>query len=92
MKQPIEEYLKRLKDFGYTQEQLEAVREFRESEEVSHMTWEQYLFFRENSMIKSSRKLKKPRNLFVFENKIWYLEHYVHEYMYCAEFMTEEDE
>lgn len=90
MKENIKDYLKRLKDWGYTEEQLKAVEEFRENPDVSHMTWEQYLFFRENKLIQSSRRLKKPRNLYVFENKIWYLSHYHKQYNYCAWFPNEE--
>ena len=88
MKQEIEVYLKRLKDKGYTQEELEYVKQFRES--LEHMTFEQYLFFRQNNMIESSRRLKKPRNLFVDqEGVIWYLNHRYRKYNYCAKFKGE---
>lgn len=85
MKQEIEVYLKRLKDRGYTQEQLDYVKEFRES--CEHMTWEQYRFLRANCLIKSTRRLKKPRNLFVDQDGvIWYLNHYNKRYEYVAKF------
>lgn len=86
MKQPIEEYLKRLKDFGYTQEQLEAVREFRESEETQHVDWEQFQFLANHGALKVTQKLKKIRNLYLRGDKVWFLNHYHRAYKYCAVF------
>ena len=45
MQEVLEKYLQRLRRFGYSEEQVEAAKEFREKSE--HMTYEQYLFLLE---------------------------------------------
>lgn len=90
MKEKIEDYLKRLKSYEYTEEQLEAVKEFRESAE--HLPWEQYRFLLEQRLLNRSRKLKKIRNLYYKEEdeKIYYLNHYYKRYEWIATFHSDE--
>lgn len=89
MKQEIEDYLKRLKEqFDYTEEQLESVREFRQNAE--HLPWEQYRFLLEQRLLNRSRKLKKVRNLYFKDEKIYYLNHYNKTYEWIATFHSDE--
>ena len=91
MKQEINEYIKRLRDsFGYSEEELEAVREFRENPEVEHVVWEQYRFMVENHLLNRTRKLRKIRNIYYYDNKLWYLCHYLKHYTYVAILHSEE--
>ena len=49
MQESIEEYLKRLEHYGYTEEERETVKEFRENAE--HMPFDQYQFLVDQKLI-----------------------------------------
>ena len=85
-----EEYKELLKKYGYTDEQIEEVKKFRENPKNEQITWEQFRFLFLNGVIKRTRKLKKIRTLYVFDDKVWYLDHYVKSYRYCGEFVNKE--
>lgn len=85
-----EEYKELLEKYGYTEGQIEEVKNFRENPEIEEITWEQFRFLFLNGVIKRTRKLKKIRTLYVFDDKVWYLDHYVKGYRYCGVFKTEE--
>lgn len=89
MKQPIEDYLKRLKDkYGYSEEDLAYVREFRESTE--HMTFDLFTELYKNlKIVKRTAKLKTARNIFVKDNGLFYLNHYHKRYCKCGYFIDE---
>ena len=82
------EYKEMLEKYDYTQEQVEAVREIRETAE--QITKDQYDFLVQTGIISRTRKLKKIRTMYVFDNKVWYLDHYSKAYCYCATFTDEE--
>jgi hypothetical protein len=88
MKQPIEEYLERIKKYDYTEEQLEAVRQFRENAE--HMSWEQYRFLIDQNLLFRTKKLKKKRNIYFHQDKLWVLNHYHKKYEYIGWIHSEE--
>ena len=88
MKQPIEEYLERIKKYGYTEEQLESIRVFRENAE--HMSWEQYRFMIDQRLIFRTQKLKKKRNIYFHEDKLWILNHFHKRYEYIGWIHSEE--
>ena len=79
------EYKEMLERYNYTQEQIEAVREIRETAE--QITKDQYDFLVQTGIISRTRKLKKIRTLYVFEDKVWYLEHYNRRYEYIGFFV-----
>lgn len=89
---PWNEYKERLISFGYTQEQTDEVFWIRENPEIEEMTWEQFRFLFLNRVLRRTRKLKKIRTLYVFDDKVWYLDHHVKGYRYCAEFINAENE
>ena len=94
MQEVLEKYLQRLRRFGYSEEQVEAAKEFREKSE--HMTYEQYLFLLEKELVHRKSKLKKPRNIYFFENKLWVLNHYHKKYncvgwLHSEEFIEERE-
>jgi hypothetical protein len=84
MLQPIEVYLERLKNAGYSDEDLEYVKEFRENSE--HMTFEQFDHLFRAGIISRFKKLKKKRNLFFRDEKLYYLNHYHRKYHVVGEF------
>ena len=88
MQEPIEEYLKRLEHYGYTEEERETVKQFRENAE--HMPFDQYQFLVDQKLIFRTRKLKKKRNIYFFDDKLWILNHYHKGYEYIGFFHTEE--
>ena len=83
-----QEYKEMLERYNYTQEQIEAVREIRETAE--QITKDQYDFLVQTGIISRTRKLKKIRTMYVFDSKVWYLDHYSKAYCYCATFTDEE--
>ena len=88
MQEPIEKYLKRLEHYGYTEEERETVKIFRENAE--HMPFDQYQFLVDQRLIFRTRKLKKKRNIYFFEDKLWILNHYHKGYEYIGFFHSEE--
>jgi len=88
MQEPIEEYLKRLEHYGYTEEQRETVKQFRENAE--HMPFDQYQFLVDQRLIFRTRKLKKKRNIYFFDDKLWILNHYHKGYEYIGWLHSEE--
>ena len=88
MQESIEEYLKRLEHYGYTEEERETVKQFRENAE--HMPFDQYQFLVDQKLIFRTRKLKKKRNIYFFDDKLWILNHYHKGYEYIGFFHSEE--
>ncbi len=88
MQEPIEKYLKRLEHYGYTEEGRETVKQFRENAE--HMPFDQYQFLVDQRLIFRTRKLKKKRNIYFFDDKLWILNHYHKGYEYIGFFHSEE--
>ena len=88
MQEPIEEYLKRLEHYGYTEEEREVVKQFRENAE--HMPFDQYQFLVDQKLIFRTRKLKKKRNIYFFDDKLWILNHYHKGYEYIGWLHSEE--
>lgn len=88
MQQPLEEYLERLKHYGYTEEELQGVIEFRET--AQHVPWEQYRMLIDQQLLKRTRKLKKIRNVYFYDEKFWILDHYHKKYNWIG-FMHSED-
>ena len=82
------EYKEMLEKYDYTQEQVESIREIRETAE--QITKDQYDFLVQTGIISRTRKLKKIRTMYVFDSKVWYLDHYSKAYCYCATFTDEE--
>ena len=88
MQESIEEYLKRLEHYGYTEEERETVKQFRENAE--HMPFDQYQFLVDQRLIFRTRKPKKKRNIYFFEDKLWILNHYHKGYEYIGWLHSEE--
>ena len=88
MQEPIEEYLKRLEHYGYTKEERETVKKFRENAE--YMPFDQYQFLVDQKLIFRTRKLKKKRNIYFFDDKLWILNHYHKGYEYIGWLHSEE--
>ena len=88
MQELIEEYLKRLEHYGYTEEEREMVKQFRENAE--HMPFDQYQFLVDQRLIFRTRKLKKKRNIYFFDDKLWILNHYHKGYEYIGWLHSEE--
>ena len=82
-----QEYKEMLERYDYTEEQLEAVRLIRETAE--EVTKDQYDFLVQTGIISRTRKLKKIRTLYVFEDKVWYLCHFNKRYEWCGQFINE---
>ena len=81
------EYKEMLEKYDYTQEQVESIREIRETAE--QITKDQYDFLVQTGIISRTRKLKKIRTLYVFEDKVWYLCHFNKRYEWCGQFINE---
>lgn len=77
-KQSWDEYEKILIKFDYTPEEIEAVKEVRESENYQHVTFEQFSELVSQKVVIRTRKLKKKkRNLFLGEDgRFYYLNHF----------------
>lgn len=91
MKQEIELYLERLKaQYGYNEQELEMVREFRESPDVEHVTFEMYKALIAQRLVCVTRKIKKPRNLYLKDDRFYYLEHYYKQFNYCGYLHSEQ--
>ena len=88
MQEPIEKYLKRLENYGYTEEERETVKQFRENAE--HIPFDQYQFLVDQKLIFRTRKLKKKRNIYFFDDKLWILNHYHKGYEYIGWLHSEE--
>lgn len=84
-----EEYKEYLINLGYSDDEISAVKEIRENPEIEKMTSEQFRYLFLAGIIKRTRKLRKPRTLFVIDDKVWYLEHYNRKFCYCGYFKTE---
>lgn len=89
-KQSWEEYQKILKKFGYSEEQISAVKEIREN--LDHCTFEQFTELFQQGLIVRTRKLKKKRNLYTDGEKFYYLDHYERKYCWNGYFKNEENE
>jgi len=88
-KQDWETYEKILVKFEYTPEQIEAVKEVRESYDLC--PYEQFRELFLQGVIERVAKVKKPRNYFVNEaGEFLFLNHYRKEYQIAARFKTEE--
>ena len=91
MKQEINEYIERLRNsFDYSEEELDAVRTFRDNPDVEHVEWEQYRFMVDNQLMNRTRKLRTIRNIYYYDNKLWYLCHYLKKYVYLGILHSEE--
>lgn len=91
MKQEINEYIERLRNsFDYSEEELDAVRTFRDNPEVQYVPQEQYRFMIDNQLLNRTRKLKRLRNIYYFDDKLWYLCHYLKKYVYLGILHSEE--
>lgn len=90
MRQDWETYQSRLKHYGYTEEQISAVKEIRET--LDHCPFEMYKELITQGAIKRTIKLKKPRNIFTDGEKFYFLSHWHKEYRYCAFFPNETEE
>lgn len=88
MLQSIEEYTERLKRYNYSEEEINYVIDFKENS--AHLPFEQYEHLFKNNLIKRVAKLRKVRNLFFKDDKIWYLNHHHKKYEVVGEFYTEE--
>lgn len=83
-----QEYKEMLENFGYTEEQIAAVKEIRETAE--EITKAQFDFLVQTKIISRTRKLKKIRTLYTDGDKIYYLEHFNKRYEWCGIFINEE--
>ena len=87
-KQDWETYEKILVKFDYTPEQIEAVKEIRES--YDHCTFEMFTGLIKQGLIERVAKVKKPRNYFVNEaGEFLFLNHYHKGYQIAARFKNE---
>ena len=88
MQETLEVYLERLKHYGYTEEELQGVIEFRK--EAEHVPWEQYRMLIDQQLLKRTRKLKKIRNVYFYDEKFWILDHYHKKYNWIGFMHTDE--
>ena len=91
LKEKWGDYRIRLESYGYTIPQLIEVQKIRENPEIEEITKDQYDFLVQTGIISRTRKLKKIRTLYVFEDKVWYLCHFNKKYEWCAKFVNEEE-
>lgn len=83
-----EQYKEMLERFNYTEEQIENVAMKRNTLEV--MEWDMYQELLKQGILVRTRKLKKPRSLYVCEEgKLWYLCHYRKDWQWCSKFKEE---
>ena len=84
-----EEYKSMLEHFGYSEDDISAVKEIRENYEL--MPWEMYQELIKQGVLVRTQKLKKKRSLYVSEDgKVLYLNHVYKKYNFCAKFKDEE--
>jgi hypothetical protein len=85
-----EDYKQMLERYGYTEEQISAVKEIRENPNYEYMSPEQFRFLHLNGIIKRTRKLKKLRTYLVSpEGKVLYLEHHFKAWNFCGYFLND---
>jgi hypothetical protein len=85
-----EEYREFLIKIGYTEEQIENVKQIREDSNYKEMSQEQFRFLHLNGIIKRTRKLKKLRTYLVSpEGKVLYLEHHFKAWNFCGYFLND---
>jgi hypothetical protein len=84
-----EDYKEMLERYGYTEEQISAVKEIRENTNYEYMSPEQFRFLHLNGIIKRTRKLKKLRTLLTDGSRVYYLDHYSRSYAFCGYFLNE---
>lgn len=90
MRKNWKDYKKVLVERGYSKEELKSVKEIREKAE--HCSFEQFQELWKQGIVKRTRKLIRPRNLYVTEDgKIWYLNHYNKRYEYVGYFKNNLD-
>lgn len=91
-KQSWQDYEKILQKFGYTEEQISAVKEVRESDKYEHVTFEQFSELVAQGVVVRTRKLKKKkRNLYIGEDgKFLYLNHFNKRWEWIGNFPPEE--
>ena len=87
LKEKWGDYKIRLESYGYTIPQLIEVQKIRENPEIEEITKDQYDFLVQTGIISRTRKLKKIRTMYVFDSKVWYLEHFSHRYEYLGFFV-----
>ena len=86
-----EQYKERLIAYGYTEEEISAVKEIREN--LDHCPDEQFKELVAQGVIIRTAKLKKPRNYFVNDDgEFLFLNHYHRQFQTAAKFKTEENE
>ena len=81
------EYKEMLERYNYTQEQIEAVREIRETWDC--MTNEQFRFLFLSGVIKRTVKNKKPRSYYTNGEDIVYLNHHLKTFQKAGYFIDE---
>lgn len=93
-KLPWVEYEKILIRFEYTPEEIEMVKNVRESDKYEHVTFEQFTELVAQKVVIISRKLKKKkRNLYIGEDsRFYYLNHFNHKWEYIGHFPEETEE
>lgn len=93
-KQDWNTYKEILEKFDYSPEQIEYVRQVRESNEYQHVTFEQFSELVAQGVVIRTRKLKKKkRNLYLGEDsKFYYLNHYNKRWEWIGHFPDETEE
>lgn len=86
-KKDWKDYKEQLERYGYSEEEIAAVKEIREQGE--HCEFEQFDFLFRQGIVKRTAKLRKPRNLFMYNDKFWYLNHRNKRYEYVGFFKEE---
>lgn len=85
MRESWKDYKAKLVKMGYSKEEVKAVKEIREKAE--HCTFDQFRELYMQGVVKRTRKLKIPRNIYVTEDgKLWALSHYYKRYEYVGYF------
>ncbi len=86
-KKDWKDYKEQLERYGYSEEEITAVKEIREQGE--HCEFQQFDFLFRQGIVVRTVKLRKPRNLFVYEGKFFYLNHFFKKYQICGYFKEE---
>lgn len=90
VREPWEKYKERLIRIGYTEEEMEAVKQVRENYE--YMSFEQFDFLFRQGVIKRTNKLRIKRCLYVCDNgRVWYLNHHRKQFFYCGYFVNQNE-
>jgi hypothetical protein len=80
-----EQYKELLKHYNYTDEQIEEVKEVRETLDL--MPFDMYQELVKQGVLVRTQKLKKPRSLYVNDKgQVLYLNHFYKKYNYIAFF------